>query len=210
MALTAEQIERLAPVVYEWRMMQATAWMLASGVGNGNVALRNAIVESFVVHFRQLGRFFYDGDERDIRAGDFLNQSWASAVGREFPHLKINKWQTLLDRASKQVAHLAPGRLDSEDKEHWQHWRLRNEMAEYLRAFSALTDFAGFDHTEPWPEPTSTPAPSSMFVSSTTAETITLAHLVSPASATNVVTMCNSIALPPGDPRSSSGHQKND
>jgi hypothetical protein len=201
MTLAAEQTERTAPVVYEWRMMQATAWMLASGVGNGNVPLRNAIVESFVVHFRQLGRFFYDGDERDIRAGDFLSQSWASAVGREFPHLKSNRWQALLDRASKQVAHLTPGRLISEDKELWQHWRLRNEMAEYMRAFSALTGFTGFDHTEPWPEPTSTPAPST-FVSGPTAETITLAHLVSTASATNVVTTCNSIALPPGDPRS--------
>lgn len=210
MALSAEQTERLDPVVYEWRMMQATAWMLASGVGNGNVALRNAIVESFVVHFRQLGRFFYDGDERDIRAGNFLNQSWASAVGRDFPHLKSNRWQASLDKASKQVAHLTPGRLNSEDKEQWQHWQLRNEMAEYLRAFSALTDFAGFDHTEPWPEPASTPARSSVFVSSTTAETITLAHLVSLASATNVVTMCNSLALPPGDPRSSPEQRKTD
>ena len=114
-------------------MMQATAWMLASGVGNGNVPLRNAVVESFVVHFRQLGRFFFDGDERDIRAGDFLNQTWVSAVGREFPHLK---------------------KKDSP----------------------------------------------SMFVSGTTSETVTL-PLVPTASATNVVTTCNSIALPPGDPR---------
>lgn len=201
MPLTAEQTERLGPVVYEWRMMQATAAMLAFGVGSGNAPLQNAIVESFVVHFRQLGRFFYDTDGRDIRAGDFLKQSWASAAGREFPDLKANRWRTLLDKASKQVAHLTPNRLNANDKQQWPHWKLRNEMAENLRAFSALTGFTGFDNTAPWPEPSSKDS-ASMFVSNTTRAKVTSLHVLETASATDVVTMCNSIALPPGDPRS--------
>ena len=60
MSLTPQQEEQdLAPIVYEWNMFVEAAERVRSAVHSGDELLTNLLLEAFVVHFRQLGNFFF-------------------------------------------------------------------------------------------------------------------------------------------------------
>jgi hypothetical protein len=73
--------------------------------------------------FRQLGNFFFTSSEKgDPHVGQFVGgQSWKAVTGRK------NRWDGLLVRASKQVAHLTAER---HFKPHDNSLRSRNERTE--------------------------------------------------------------------------------
>jgi hypothetical protein len=64
MTLTRQQEQDLAPVVYEWNMLVAAAERVRSAVDSGDQLLTNLLLEAFVVHFRQLGNFFFASPEK--------------------------------------------------------------------------------------------------------------------------------------------------
>jgi hypothetical protein len=122
MTLTPKQEQDLAPVVYEWNMLVAAAGRVRSAIGSGDQLLTNLLLEAFVVHFRQLGTFFFVSPEKgDLHVGQFVGgQSWKAVTGRK------NLWDDLLVRASKQVAHLTAERhFKPHDKQKQQLYRPR-------------------------------------------------------------------------------------
>jgi len=61
---------RLAPVVYEWNMLIAAAERVRSAIDSADQLLTNLVLEAFVVHFRQLGNFFFTSpDKGDLHVG---------------------------------------------------------------------------------------------------------------------------------------------
>jgi hypothetical protein len=178
MALTAEQEQDLEPVVYEWNMLVAAAERVKAAKHSGDKILTNLLLEAFVVHFRQLGNFlFASPEEGDLHVGQFVGgRSWRTVTGRK------NRWDDLLVRASRQVAHLTAERHfrpDDRQKQEWPVSRLLGEVAEELQVFCNRTDFAGF----PGIVPSSTEQninttigagmlPGEMFTSSTNAPTV--------------------------------------
>ncbi len=145
MVLTRQQEQDLAPVLYEWNMLVAAEDRLKSAMESDDVVLTNLVLEAFVVHFRQLGNFFFGNpEEGDVHVGQFVGgRSWKSVTGRK------NRWQDLLVRASKQVAHLTAERHfkpQDRQKQLWPVSQLVREVGEELQVFCALTGFGGFPH----------------------------------------------------------------
>lgn len=143
MALTAEQQQALEPVVYEWNMLVAAAERVKAAKESSDEVLTNLLLEAFVVHFRQLGNFFFASPEKgDLHVGQFVDgQSWKAATGRK------NRWDDLLVRASKQVVHLTAERHfrpENRQKQQWPVSRLLEEVAEELQVFCNRTGFGGF------------------------------------------------------------------
>jgi hypothetical protein len=183
MTLTPQQEQDLAPVVYEWNMLVAAAERLRSAIHSGDSLLTNLMLEAFVVHFRQLGHFFFTGPQKgDLHVGPFVgNQSWKAATGRK------NRWHDLLLRASKQVAHLTAERqFTSHDKpkQHWPVSRLVGEVAEELQVFCDRTGFAGF--------PGIVPSTGVLVLVMGNGGSMSAEHFIT--TATNAPTVCNSVA----------------
>jgi hypothetical protein len=182
MALTPQQEQDLAPVVYEWNMLVGAAERVRSASDSGDQLLTNLVLEAFVVHFRQLGNFFFTSpDKVDLHVGQFVGgQSWKAVTGRK------NRWDDLLVRASKQVAHLTAERHfkpHDKEKQQWPVSRLVGEVAEELQVFCDLTGFAGFPRIVP-----STALLVDMGNSGImSAETFT--------ASTNAPTVCNTVAV---------------
>jgi hypothetical protein len=148
MALTPQQEKDLAPVVYEWNMLVAAAERVKCAIDSGDQLLTNLVLEAFVVHFRQLGNFFFTSPESgDLHVGLFVGgQSWKAVTGRR------NRWGDLLVRASKQVAHLTAERHfkpHETEKQQWPVSRLVAEVAEELQVFCDRTGFIGFSGIVP-------------------------------------------------------------
>ena len=184
MTLTAQEKQDLAPVVYEWNMLRAAAERVLSAVDSGDQVLTNLLLEAFVVHFRQLGNFFFTSpDKGDLHVGQFVGgQSWKAATGRK------NRWDDLLVRASKQVAHLTAERHfkpHDKEKQRWPVSRLVGEIAEELQVFCDLTGFAGF--------PGIVPSTGVLAVEIGTAASMSAKD--SAGTATNARTMCNTVAV---------------
>jgi hypothetical protein len=118
MSLTPQQEQDLAPVVYEWNMLVEAAERVRSAVDSSDQLLTNLLLEAFVVHFRQLGNFFFTSPEKgDLHVGQFVGgQSWKAVTGRK------NRWDDLLVRASKQVAHLTAERHFKPHYKQKQQW----------------------------------------------------------------------------------------
>jgi hypothetical protein len=119
---------------YEFWMFSTLARALTTNVfGKDNVA-NNAILESFLIHARNLLDFLF-ADSRepridDVVAEDFLevSEQWPAARGKMDPVL-----ETLNRRVGKEVAHLTYARLNVEaDAKPWHFLDLALEV-EILR-----------------------------------------------------------------------------
>ena len=187
MALTPQQEQDLAPVVYEWNMLVAAAERLTSAIDSGDQLLTNLVLEAFVVHFRQLGNFFFTSPESgDLHVGLFVGgQSWKAVTGRR------NRWDSLLVRASKQVAHLTAERHfkpHDKEKQQWPVSRLVSEVAEELQVFCDRTGFGGFLGIAP--------STGMLAVDTGSGGTLSAEKFIT-TTATNAPTMCNSVAVNP-------------
>lgn len=105
-------------LVYEFEMFHDTASILGTEIVQNDLTIRNAIIEAFVIHMRNLLKFFFDTQplKTDVTASDFY----------EDPEDWINIRATLNDkeavericrRANKEVAHLTYDRLDVKPEE---------------------------------------------------------------------------------------------
>jgi hypothetical protein len=183
MALTPQQEQDLAPVVYEWNMLVTAAERVKSALDSGDQLLTNLLLEAFVVHFRQLGNFFFTSPEKgDLNIAHFLGgQSWKAVTGRR------NRWGDLLVRANKQVAHLTAERHfkpHDKKKQQWPVSQMVAEVAEELQVFCDRTGFAGFPGIVP-----------STGVLVDLASSGTVSSEDFRATATNAPTVCNSVAV---------------
>ena len=123
---------------YEWEMLRSTADTLKMG-GTGdrliNFALRNALLESFLVHARSLILVFYSDscNPDDVIAEDFI------ADGDKWKKIRPVK-SALLDRtrkrANKLLAHLSYQRKAMLDEQRdWHLVEIKEAIERVIHAF---------------------------------------------------------------------------
>ncbi len=184
MPLTSQQEQDLEPVVYEWNMLVAAAERVKAAKDSGDAILTNLLLEAFVLHFRQLANFFFASpDEGDLHVGQFVGgRSWRTVTGRK------NRWDDLLARANRQVAHLTAERHfkpESRQKQEWPVSRLLREVAEELQVFCDRTDFTGF--------PGIAPSTGVLTIDASGGASILLSEMFT--GSTNAPTVCNSVVV---------------
>ena len=133
---TVEELHRVSEhLQYEISMLQSMANGIASGVaGQGPIA--NALIESFVIHVRNMLDFLYAEDPRpdDVIAEDFFDtrEQWTKDRPALSQLLSGVKW-----RAGKEVAHLTYARLDvTPIGKPWRFVEIANEIAAVISMFS--------------------------------------------------------------------------
>ena len=126
-------------VHYEARMLRHTSQLLASGaLGDG--ALRNAVLESFLIHARGLDDFFYRDRQwsDDLLAGDFIvaPSSWV-----QVRPAKPQELQDVRERTGKEIAHLTYKRTPGVaiEKE-WPFVAIRDALESVFEAFLTHVD----------------------------------------------------------------------
>jgi hypothetical protein len=120
---------------YEFSMLISVAQALASGIATQGW-LVNALLESFVIHFRALLDFFYPQEKTkkdDVLAEDYFDHSdrWKNIR----PHLSeaLSRAKT---RAHKEIAHLTYARLDvTPETKGWAFIEIANEMNDLMEVF---------------------------------------------------------------------------
>lgn len=122
---------------YEIWMFFQTGAVLPGGITSPRVDfVENAILESFVIHLRNLLDFFYsDGSRKDdVVAAKYFR---SGVLPIDFP-AKTTALNNAQMRAHKQVAHLTTARLPGGDAEKgWHAAPLMLELAKAIRAFTA-------------------------------------------------------------------------
>ena len=123
----AEQSEH---VFYEMAMLIGIPKKLDSTYDD---ITKNALLESFVIHARQLVDFFYDHRQKDdgIVSSDFFDdpvREWRKVRGKEENHLK-----ELVKRAGEEIAHLTLTRV--QPKKDWNFVRIANEIEQRCDTF---------------------------------------------------------------------------
>ena len=98
--------------------------------------LVNALLESFVIHFRALLDFFYppaNVKNDDVLAGDYFDDSEAREKIRPQLSEALSRAKT---RVHKEIAHLTYARLDvTPEKKGWAFIELANEMKNVMEIF---------------------------------------------------------------------------
>ena len=129
------------PLPYEVNMLLRTAMLLQQSVARSTdpgeaEAIYNALLESFVLHARNLWDFAYRDSPRyadDVYAGDFFDEpsEWIRKRPAPSPLLK-----SIGRRANKLAAHLTYSRLALKKREElWQFGAIANELATVIGAF---------------------------------------------------------------------------
>jgi hypothetical protein len=120
---------------YEFSMLMSVAQAFASGIAAQDW-LVNALLESFVIHFRALLDFFYppaNVKNDDVLAGDYFDDSEAWEKIRPQLSEALSRAKT---RAHKEIAHLTYARLDvTPEKKGWAFIELANEMKNVMEIF---------------------------------------------------------------------------
>ena len=107
-------------IYYELLMLHETAMGLKWRKNlDSDFALRNAFLESFTIHARALALFLYKGPKRDgdVTAEQYVTdvRKWKAGRG-DIPA----ELQEVIDRTSKEIAHLTRGRRPPRDpKKGW-------------------------------------------------------------------------------------------
>lgn len=123
-------------LVYEIKMLRETASALR-GKGIGPRSFRNAMLETFLVHYRNLFDFFYADTRRelahDVSAADYVPdpKQWKERrprIGREATGNR--------ERVNAQLAHLTYRRLKYKQR-NWSDRRMARQIEELLEAFVA-------------------------------------------------------------------------
>lgn len=154
-------------VCYEIWMLISTAHILASGTLGKEEVLKNAVMESFVIHTRSLLDFLYPTDraqDTDILASDFLPPGqWDD----ERPD-KSQLLATAQRRANKEIAHLTYDRLDvTAETKPWKFVEISHEVE---RVFTVFRKLAKWDVTPSHPRPLPVVSVTSSTMSSTFSE----------------------------------------
>jgi len=119
---------------YEFWMLMSVAQALASGIA-ANGWLLNALLESFVIHFRALIDFFYiDKPQKDyVIAADFFveKDSWEKIRPPMSDDLS-----RLRARAHKEIAHLTYARLHvTPETKGWKFFEIANYIKSVMNLF---------------------------------------------------------------------------
>ena len=134
--LRADSIEHLR---YEILMMQETTQrLLHDNALHSDTVLKNAVVESCIVHARSLTGFIFSKDARadDITSDDYVldQAAWADARGATPPILV-----ELNIRTAKEIVHLTTKRRTADDPgRRWPLQELVETLHGLLKKFSAL------------------------------------------------------------------------
>lgn len=112
---------------YEYWMLISMANALASGIASQG-QLTNALLGSFVIHFRALLDFFYPGNNLkpdDVIASDFFSQPPWQTIRPELSDF-LTKAKI---RAHKEVAHLTYSRQQvTPETKPWDFLKITNEI----------------------------------------------------------------------------------
>ena len=120
---------------YEFWMLLSVANALGSGIASQGW-LTNALLESFVIHFRALLDFFHPAETPkadDVVASDYFDdqEEWS----RLRPQLS-EALRTAKRRAHKEIAHLTYARLDVTPKaKPWAFVDIANEIGSLMTTF---------------------------------------------------------------------------
>ena len=123
-------------LAYEIKMVRETANALR-GKGIGPRSFRNAMLETFLIHYRNLLDFFYADKKRslahDVRAADYVIDAkrWRERRPRMDKEASSNR-----ERVNAQLAHLTYRRLRY-DERNWSDRRMLRQIEELLAAFAA-------------------------------------------------------------------------
>jgi hypothetical protein len=145
---TPEQSEYL---LYEIQMLCALADYFETGelddavkpLPHEGLPARNAAVEAFAVHARQLIEFLDGHDDRDMAAADFTRGPWS-------PPSSAEELRELRERFSKQVVHLSRERAtySAEERRVLSH-QIREQLgSEFRRCVDARQAMLGVNG---WP-----------------------------------------------------------
>jgi hypothetical protein len=121
-------------LAYEIRMFNETARILMSGAF-GEGVIRNALLESFTVHTRQLLQFFHPSGAKqsDVLAEHYFDDPmvWRKIRGGiPSPVSAVNQ------RVGREIAHLTYGRLEVQpDAKAWNIRDIREAMMQLVEAF---------------------------------------------------------------------------
>lgn len=118
---------------YELIMLKATSRVLSNQL-NLEWEVKNALVESFVIHARGLIIFLYHSPKRedDVMACDYFAEGvWANISGSKPQILSAT-----FNRASKEVAHITTFRIGRKLAEkHWNHQIITKEIFRIFQLF---------------------------------------------------------------------------
>lgn len=120
---------------YELWMLSSLAQAMESGIADRGW-LANALLESFVIHVRNVLDFLYNDHPQsdDVVAQDFFPSAKAWVKIR--PRLS-ELLSTAKKRAGKEVVHLTYARLDvTPDTKPWPFVAIANEVASVMKVFS--------------------------------------------------------------------------
>jgi hypothetical protein len=129
---------------YEYGMLMAVAQAMASGISSSGW-LTNALLESFVIHFRALVDFFYpqpNSKPDDVLATHFFSDpaKWEQARPPLTDELKRGRV-----RAHKEIAHLTYARLAvTPDTKPWNFVEIANQMQALMHAFRQAAGSEGW------------------------------------------------------------------
>jgi hypothetical protein len=125
-------------VAYEIRMMWASGAEMMAGTGR-SWAQRNALVEVFAVHTRNLIDFFYGTGKRDdVVAADFFSDKrrWQAIRPALTQRLRSAK-----KRANKEMSHLTYSRLQvAANQKGWDATAITRDFDSVLQAFFERAD----------------------------------------------------------------------
>jgi len=125
-------------VAYEVQMLRGTKALLAAiatGALDVSLVMKNALIESWMVHLRDLVEFLYPAvpKQGDVIATDFFDSraEWERIRPSQSESLKKAR-----KRANKELAHLTTGRKGPGDREKgWAFHDLTSELVDVLRTF---------------------------------------------------------------------------
>lgn len=119
---------------YEIKMLRETAAAL-QGRGIGPRSFRNALLETFLIHYRNLLDFFYADKRRwlqhDVKAADYVAdpREWRTRRPRMDKEAASNR-----ERVNAQLAHLTYRRLKY-DQRNWSDRKMLRQIEELLDTF---------------------------------------------------------------------------
>jgi hypothetical protein len=133
---------------YEIQMMQETALrLLRNPELRRDPVLKNAVVESCVVHARSLTAFIYPDNActDDITSDDYVadQAAWAATRGATPPAVLV----TLNVRTAKEVAHLTTKRLPADDPA--KRWLLQEIIEDLHVLLKKFVTHAAPDRLDP-------------------------------------------------------------
>ena len=134
---TPDELRRVSEHLhYEVQMLLGSAQALASET-TADGTLRNALVESFAIHFRNMLDFLWP--DKPKRKSDWVIAADFFPSPSDWEKLRPEISQPLLDsrvRAAKEIAHLTYARLAVEPEEKdWDVRQIANEVTRVVETF---------------------------------------------------------------------------